>query len=310
MVASSASAFQSTELEAVGPEGPLQGTLLSPDADDAPVVLIIPGSGPTDRDGNNPLGVKASTYRLLAEGLAENGIASVRIDKRGMFGSAAAVADPNAVTLDDYASDIHAWIATIRGHTGRDCAWLLGHSEGGTVAMLTAADDDAICGVILVATPGRSHGDVIREQLQANPANAQILDEAFDAIAQLEAGQRVDTSIMHPVLLPLFADEIQGFVIDLLGHDPAALVAALRVPVLVLQGARDIQVTPADAERLGDANKDADVVVLDDTNHVLKTVTSDDRSANLATYGDPALPLAPGVIPAVTTFIRDHDNQR
>ncbi len=309
MTVSAHATFDEIQIEAPRPEGPLQGSLLLPDVDDAPVVLIIPGSGPTDRDGNNPLGVKASTYRLLAEGLARNGIASVRIDKRGMFGSAGAVADPNAVTLNDYANDIHAWIATIRQRTGRDCIWLLGHSEGGTVAMLSAAEGDAICGVIVVATPGRPYGDVIRDQLRANPANAPILDEAFDAITRLEAGERVDTAAMHRALLPLFADEIQEFVIDLLSHDPAALVAVLHVPVLVLQGARDLQTTPEDAERLGAANKEAEVIVLDDTNHVLKAVATDDREANLAIYGDPDLPLAPGVVSAVTAFIRGVDDQ-
>ncbi len=303
-------AFDDIQVETAGPDGPLRGTLLLPSVDEAPVVLIIPGSGPTDRDGNNALGVKASTYRLLAEELARRGIASARVDKRGMFASAEAVVDPNAVTLDDYARDVRAWIATIREHTGRDCIWLLGHSEGGTVALLAAVDDDRVCGVIAVATPGRPYGDVIREQLRANPDSAPILDEAFAALARLEAGERVDTTGMHPALLSLFANEIQGFVINLLSHDPAALIANLDVPVLVLQGTRDIQVTPADAERLGAANKSAVVVLLDDTNHVLKTVTSANRSANLATYADPDLPLAPGVIPALITFIWTHDDRR
>lgn len=71
-------------------------------------MLIIPGSGPTDRDGNNLLGVKASTYRLLAHELAAKGVSSVRIDKRGMFASAAAVPDANAVTMKDYVRDTNA----------------------------------------------------------------------------------------------------------------------------------------------------------------------------------------------------------
>jgi hypothetical protein len=95
-----------TALEAPGPLGPLQGTMLAPASGAAPMMLVIPGSGPTDRNGNNPLGVRASTYRLLAEGLAAQGIGTVRIDKRGMFGSRAAVADANAVTIDDYVSDV------------------------------------------------------------------------------------------------------------------------------------------------------------------------------------------------------------
>src|ERR1700760_2169899 len=91
--ASAAAAPLESAIEAPGPLGPLKGTLLAPQPGGGPVVLIIPGSGPTDRDGNSPAGVLAATYRLLAEGLAGHGIASVRIDKRGMFGSAAAVAD-------------------------------------------------------------------------------------------------------------------------------------------------------------------------------------------------------------------------
>jgi hypothetical protein len=78
--------------------GALKGTMLSPASAGAPMLLIISGSGPTDRDDNNPLGVKAATYRLLAEGRATRDIGTVRIDKRGMFASSAEVADANAVT--------------------------------------------------------------------------------------------------------------------------------------------------------------------------------------------------------------------
>src|SRR5262245_15965848 len=119
-----------------GPEGSLAGTLLAPGTPSAPVVLIIPGSGPTDRDGNGPAGLMASTYRLLAEGLVTRGIASVRIDKRGLFGSRAAVTDPNSVTIDDYAADVRAWVSAIRDRTGAPCVWVLGHSEGGLVALV------------------------------------------------------------------------------------------------------------------------------------------------------------------------------
>jgi hypothetical protein len=96
-LAASPSAPVQIYVQAPGPLGPLKGTMLAPASGRLAMMLIIPGSGPTDRDGNNPLGVKAATYRLLAEGLAERGIGTVRIDKRGMFASAAAVADGNAV---------------------------------------------------------------------------------------------------------------------------------------------------------------------------------------------------------------------
>lgn len=100
-------------IEATGAKGPLRGTMVQP-ASDAPIILITPGSGPTDRDGNSPLGAYAATYRLLAEGLAAQGTSSVCIDKRGLFGSKAAKRYVNAVTITDYVRDITAWVDAIR----------------------------------------------------------------------------------------------------------------------------------------------------------------------------------------------------
>jgi len=292
-----------TALEAPGPLGPLQGTMLAPASGAAPVMLIIPGSGPTDRNGNNPLGVRASTYRLLAEGLAAQGIGTVRIDKRGMFGSRAAVADANAVTIDDYVSDVEAWTGSIRKQTGAACVWLMGHSEGGLVALAAAQKAADICGLVLVSTAGRPLAEVLRQQLRANPANAPILDQAMAAIDALEAGQRVDVSAMNPALMPLFAPQVQGFLVNAFSYDPAKLIAAVAKPVLIIQGKRDMQVGVADAERLKEAAPKAELVLLADTNHALKTVTSDDRRANALTYGNPNLPLAPGVVDIIAGFV-------
>ena len=291
-----------TYVQAPGPSGPLKGTMLAP-AGGGPMVLIIPGSGPTDRDGNNPLGVKASTYRLLAEGLAARDVGTVRIDKRGMFASAGAVADGNAVTIDDYVTDVQAWIAVIRKQTNVPCVWVLGHSEGGLVALAAAQKATDICGLLLVAAAGRPLGEVMRAQLRANPANAPILDQAIAGIDSLEAGKHVDVSAMHPALAQLFAPAVQGFLINVMSYDPTRLIAGVSKPVLILQGRRDMQVSVADAERLKRVDPKAELVLLPDTNHVLKTVTSDDRRANGATYADPSLPLAPGVVDAVANFI-------
>jgi len=149
-----AAAAASAAITAPGPQGPLEGTLLEA-GKSAPVVLIIPGSGPTDRDGNNPLGVTAAPYRLLAEALAAKGVSSARIDKRGMFGSKAAVADANKVTIADYAADTHNWVDAIHKRTGAKCVWVLGHSEGALVALASAQNPDGMCGVILVSGAGR-----------------------------------------------------------------------------------------------------------------------------------------------------------
>ncbi len=295
-----------TPIEARGPLGPLRGTLLAPAKAGAPVVLIVPGAGPTDRDGNSPMGVNAATYRLLAQDLAARGMATVRIDKRGMFGSAKAVADANAVTIPDYAADVHSWVGAIRRTTGVPCVWVLGHSEGGLVALAAAqggSEVQGICGLLLVATPGRPLGQVLREQLRANPANAPLLDQALAAITRLEGGGRVDPASLHPALQPLFNEAVQGFLISAFAQDPARLIAATKKPVLVLQGERDLQVGVEDARLLAHAKPAAQLVLLPDTNHVLKAVLTDDPAANMATYANPGQPLAPGLVDAIVRFV-------
>lgn len=292
-----------TYVEAAGPAGPLKGTMLSPSQTGAPVVLVIPGSGAVDRDGNSPQGLKAASLRLLAEGLAADGIATVRIDKRGTYASAAAIPDANAVTISDYAADVHAWATSIRRQTGAKCVWVLGHSEGGLVALAAGRDSTDICGLVLVSAPGRPMGAILSEQLKSNPANAPVLDQALAAIKELEAGRHVDPAKLDPGLSPLFRPAVQNFLIDEMAIDPTTLIAPFRKPVLILQGTRDIQVGVQDAERLKRANAAARLILLPDTNHVLKSVKSDGRGANIATYADPSLPLAPNVVPSIAAFV-------
>ncbi len=290
-------------LTAPGPDGDLAGTLAD-GGKGAPVVLIIPGSGPTDRDGNNPMGVTAAPYRMLAGALAERGISSVRIDKRGLFGSKAATADPNKVTIADYAEDTRSWVSSIRSATGAQCVWVLGHSEGALIALAAARQPDGVCGVITVSGAGRKLGAVMREQLQANPANAPILEPALQTIAALEAGRTIDAATLPAPLQPLFNPAVQPYYIDMFAQDPAKFAAALTVPLLIVQGDRDIQVTVEDARVLAAAQPKAKLVVLPGVNHVLKPFTGDDRGANLATYADSSLPIAPSVVDAVAGFVK------
>ena len=289
-------------ITAPGPAAPLAGTLVNAGTD-APVILIIPGSGPTDRDGNNPLGVKAAPYRQLAEALARNGISTVRTDKRGMFGSKRAVASANRVTMADYAKDTHSWISSIRRVTGAKCVWLLGHSEGGLVALTAAQKPEGICGVIAVAAVGRKIGTVLRGQLAANPANAPYLAAANTAIASLEAGKKVDTASLPPPLQKLFAEDVQSLLIDLFAENPAKLAASLKLPLLIVQGDQDIQVAVDDAKALAAAQPRATLVILPGVNHVLKVPQGNDRAANLRAYADPALPISPSVVEAIADFV-------
>lgn len=299
-----------TEITASGPQGALAGTMTLPDAglaDDMPVVLIVPGSGPTDRDGNSPLGVTATPYALLARALAKRGIPSVRIDKRGMYGSAGAVSDPNDVTIAGYGDDLLAWAEAIReklpGATGTRCVIPLGHSEGGLVALAAMDRLAAPCGLVLVSAPGRPLADVMSQQLRDNPANAPFVEAAEAALQSLERGERVDASALPAALQPIFPPQVQGFLIDVFSHDPAGLIADLQVPVLVVQGTRDVQVPEDDARRLADAATQAELAILPDVNHALKIVLSDRMADNIATYSDPNLPIAPVVVRTIAEFV-------
>lgn len=295
-------------LEAPGPFGLLRGTALKPARWNGNVILMIPGSGPTDRDGNSPLGIRAATLRLLAEGLAEQGLASVRIDKRGLFGSVQAVPDPDAVTLQDYAQDVQRWTRVVRQRFGVTAIWLLGHSEGGLVALSTYPGDEAVLGLILLATPGRPLGPILREQLSRNPANAEILQDAFSAIAALEAGRRVDVQSFHPALQSLFRPSVQPFLADVMVLDPAARIGCFAKPILIVQGASDLQVSEGDARLLVQAARMPTLFIAPEANHVLKAVSPNDCTANFATYINPELPLTSGVVEAIGEFIRLHAN--
>lgn len=303
--AATPAAAQPAEMTIGEGAGRLHGTFLpaATTAQDAEPVLILAGSGPTDRDGNNPLGVRAASYRLLAEGLAARGVASLRVDKRGIAASAGAMTSQEELRIQAYADDALAWAEALRTRTGARCVWLLGHSEGSLHALLAARRPQGLCGLILVSSVGRRLPDTMREQLRSNPANAPILDQALQVIAELEAGRNVPVEGLHPALAPLFNASVQPFLISMFQLDPAALAAAYPGPMLVVGGSTDLQTTLEDARRLAGARPGITLRVIEGMNHVLKAAPAD-RGANFATYANPDLPLADGLVDAVADFVR------
>lgn len=298
-LSSHAFAAESSAIEAPGPLGPLAGTFVSAGGD-APVVLMIPGSGPTDRDGNSALGSKPATLRQIAEGLAKRGISSVRIDKRGMFGSKQAVVDGNHVTIADYATDVRNWISVIRGKVGVRCVWLAGHSEGGLVALAALQGQADVCGLILLSTAGRPMGEVLRGQLHAAPSAQTVLPQIDRTIDALEAGHHVDVQTLHPGLRQLFHPAVQDFMIDLFHHDPAALLRAYHGPVLIIQGAADRQVSATeDLPLLKAADPKAQVVLLPNVIHPLADL-------GVAPAADGSLPLDGAVVSDIAEFVLKH----
>ncbi|MDQ7995217.1 MAG: alpha/beta hydrolase [Luteibacter sp.] len=290
---------------------PLAGMLTDSGAG-SPVVLLIPGSGPTDHDGNSPLGVSAQPYRLLAQALAAHHISVVRVDKRGLFLSRSASTDPNRVTMGMYAKDVIDWAARLSQSRHVHCVWVLGHSEGSQVAMLAARTDPRnICGLILVSAPGRPGWAVLTEQLHERllaTGHASDIPSTDAAIEALRDGQPVQAETIPAAIRPLFRTDVQAFLIDWFRYDPPTDLAASSLPTLVIEGSADQQVEVADGSLLSHAREGVQLRVVEHMNHVWKASSGDAR-ADLATYRRDDLPIVPELAEAIVVFIRSHAAQ-
>lgn len=276
----------------------LHGTLLTPgpDAAEFDAILILSGSGPTDRDGNQPA-MKNDSLKLLAHALGHANIASLRVDKRGIAASAYPGMREEDLRFERYADDAALWLRFLRAQPGVRRVFVVGHSEGALVGLL-AAQRERIDGYVSLAGAGDRASNILRRQLRAQ--GEAVLALAEPTLAKLDAGQ-LDPA-PNLLLAQLFRPSVRPYLISWFKYDPAEEITEFEGPVLIVQGLNDIQITREDAERLKHASPKAIVVLLDKMNHVLKDAPGD-RAGNLATYSDPALPLSPAVPAALISLI-------
>lgn len=294
-----AQSLQDVDIALDTPTGRIAGSLLLPAAPGPlPVALIIAGSGPTDRDGNSSMiPGRNDSLRMLARALAEAGIASVRYDKRGIGASAAAMRSESALRFETYIDDAAAWIARLKRDARFSKVVVVGHSEGSLIGMV-AAQQAGAAAFVSIAGVGRPLPALLRRQL-ADKLPPELLKENERVLAALERGETVEQ--VPPLLAALYRPSVQPYLISQFRYLPAERIAALSVPVLIAQGTTDIQVAVEDAQALKQANPRARLAIVEGMNHVLKMVPAD--GAQLASYGDPALPLAPGLVGALTSFL-------
>jgi len=307
MLALAGPALAQTREQPIGldtPGGQVAGTLALPAATAAaapvPVVLILAGSGPTDRDGNSAmLPGHNDSLKMLTAALADAGFASVRYDKRGIAASRAAAPDESALRFDTYVDDAVAWIGKLQADPRFTRVTVLGHSEGALVGLL-AARRGAAAAYVSVAGVAQAPGMVLRRQLAGKlPPELAAANERI--LSALEHGQTV--AEVPPALAALYRPSVQPYLISWMRYDPAKELAALGIPVLIVQGTTDIQVGVDQAELLKAARPDAVLAIIPGMNHVLKEVPAD-PARQQASYGDPALPLAPGLAAGIVGFLR------
>ena len=264
-----------------------------------PVVLIIAGSGPTDRNGNTPIiSGENNSLKMIAEDLANYGIASIRYDKRGVGKSLDDKLDENKLRFETYINDAREFANYAKKDIRFSKFYIAGHSEGSLIGMNVAKYVNAD-GFISIAGMGRTFDVVLRQQLASQPSY--VIKESNAILDSLKLGKLVTDAPSY--LNTLFRPSVQPYLISLFAYSPESIISSLKTPCLILQGKNDLQVTVLDAENLGKAQPKAKVVLFNKMNHVLKDCDEDTES-NVAAYSNPSLPLSNNFIRSIVDFIK------
>lgn len=275
----------------------IYGTLTTPDlTKKVPVALIIAGSGPTDRNGNNPM-MKNNSLKMLAEALAKEGIASLRYDKRAIGESKAAGGSESSLVFENYIQDAKSWINYLKQDKRFSKIIIVGHSEGSLIGMVASTKADKF---VSIAGAGEPADQIIKTQIAAKKMK-QLDDMTFPIIDSLKNGFQVKK--VDPMLNALFRPSVQPYLISWFKYNPQTEISKLTIPVLILQGNNDLQIAVKDAENLSKANKSAEMAIIDKMNHMMKIIDGD-QNANMASYNNETLPLSETLVEKIVSFIQ------
>lgn len=282
------------------PTGNIEGSLLVP-VSDQPVscVLIIPGSGPTDRNGNNKMGLSTDTYKMIADSLYAHGIASLRFDKRGIGKSASAMKSENEILFETYIDDAKKLIDSLKHDSRFSAVIVAGHSEGSLIGMVACETDNAN-GFISLSGAGESIDKIIYWQIK-NSRDSVLAPMAKSIFTKLKQG-KLEPNVPKE-LASIFRLSVQPYMISWMKFNPAEEIKKVKIPILIIQGTTDIQVTVNEAKNLSEAKPDATLLMIDNMNHTLKSCSSFNQNDQNPTYTNPKLVLHPKLIPAIENFI-------
>lgn len=288
--------------------GSISATIDMPEEGGNTAVLIVAGSGPTDRNGNSGAGLNTYSYKMLGETLAHSGYAVMRYDKRGIGGSPIPAEDIPSLVFENYIDDARACAKFLRAE-GFERVIVAGHSEGGLIALQLAAEE-ACCldGVVLLCAPGYNMAEILNYQLsqQLVPAYMGLMVKSTAIINSLKAGRMVAQEDIPAELMSLFHPTVQPFIISNMRYEPTELAAKCRVPMLIVSGGRDIQVSVSNGERLHGANPAAEHRMFENMTHVLKDADTSDRMMQvMSIYTNANLAITEALAPAIVEFINN-----
>ncbi|MEQ8628409.1 alpha/beta fold hydrolase [Ekhidna sp.] len=276
----------------------LKGTLSIPESKTNIAILLIAGSGPTDRNGNNALGFTNNSLKMAAHELSKTGYAVLRTDKRGIAASKEAVEYPTNLRFEHFVEDAKSWLNFLN-QEGYKKLIIAGHSQGSLVGMMAAQDNENVVGFISLAGLAEDAGEAIVRQLGAQ--SPVLAEDARVNMDSMKAGYTVKK--FNPYLISLFGPAIQPFLKSYISYSPAEEIKKLDIPVLIINGTTDIQIEVSQADSLKKAYPKADLLIIEGMNHVLKDAPAD-PAANMATYNNPELPLSDDLITDMITFIK------
>lgn len=288
--------------------GDISATLNTPEAGCDVAVLIVAGSGPTDRNGNSGQSLNTYTYKMLSDNLVKSGIAVLRYDKRAIGRSR--LNDPATIpnlVFGDFVDDAARCVDYLHSE-GFKKVVVAGHSEGGEIALhLALREDVAVDGLVLLCCPGYPMDQILNAQLSAQlvPQHVGLMVTATTIIKRIKAGESVPVESIPQELLSLFHPSVQPFLSSSMAFDPAELMSRVEQPTLVISGGRDIQVTKENAERLMTGAKRGEHLHFEQMTHILKDADTNDRIQQLVNvYVNANLPLTEGLSEAIIKFVK------
>ena len=273
----------------------VQGTLLSPKGENQPpLAILIAGSGPTDRDGNQAL-FKNNSLKYLAEGLAQKGIATFRYDKRVIAQINNATVQEEKMTFEDEVNDALLVVNHFKDKYKKII--LIGHYEGSLIGLLVA-QKVVVSKFVSISGAGNSSATLIEEQIGKNAP--QLKEESQKIISQLRKGELVEN--ISPYLAPVFRKSVQPYLISWFKYEPAKEIAKLQIPILIVQGTNYLQVEDKEAQLLKEAQPKAQLLLIEGMNHVLKKVKT--LEENQLSYLNPDLPISGELVEGIASFIK------